>query len=125
MHMGSWSPVNDSDPAGQGITHKLELSSISTYLVYNTIDDIIQAVKIKEVDGMLLDRYRASYYQSRGTLRSLITVKKLELRKDIGILFSKNNKKLAGCLNFFRSDIWRLVQTRTASLKVMLTFIGF
>ena len=117
--------VNDSDPAGQGITQKLELSSISTYLVYNTIDDVTQAVKIKEVDGMLLDRYRASHYQSSGKLKSLITVKKLEYRKDIGILFSKNNQKLAVCLNFYRSDIWRLVQTRTATLKVMLTFIGF
>ena len=93
--------------------------------MYNTIDDVIQAVKIKEVDGMLLDRYRASHYQSSGKLKSLITVKKLEYRKDIGILFSKNNQKLAVCLNFYRSDIWRLVQTRTATLKVMLTFIGF
>ena len=93
--------------------------------MYNTIDNIIKAVRKKEVDGMLLDVYRASYYQSKGKLKSLITVKKLEYRKDIGVLFSKNNKKLAVCLDFFRSDIWRLVQTLTATFKVMLTFIGF
>lgn len=102
-----------------------QLCPLSTYLVYNTIDDIIQAVKTKEVDGMLLDRYRASHYQSRGKLKSLITVRKLEYRKDIGVLISKNNKELAVCLDFFRSDIWRLVQTLTATFKVMLTFIGF
>jgi len=93
--------------------------------VYNTIDDVVQAVKTKEVDGMFLDRYRASHYQSRGKLKSLITVKKLEYRKDIGVLFSKNNQRLATCLNFHRSNIWRLVQTLTATFKVMLTFISF
>ena len=93
--------------------------------MYNTIDDIIQAVRNKEVDGMLLDRYRASYYQSKGKLKSLVTAKRLEYRRDIGVLFSKNNQGLAVCLDFYRSEIWRLVQTLTATFKVILTLIVF
>ena len=30
--------------------------------MYNTIEDIVEAMKSKEVDGMLLDHYSASYY---------------------------------------------------------------
>lgn len=91
-----------------------------TYLVYDEIDDIIQAVKSKRVDGMFLDRYTASYYQSKGKLQSLITVKKLEFRREVGILFSKNNQELAKCLGLFRSNIWRLFQVLTATFKVTL-----
>ena len=91
-----------------------------TYLVYDEIDDIIQAVKSKRVDGMFLDRYRASYYQSKGKLQSLITVKKLEFHREVGILFSKNNQELAKCLGLFRSNIWRLFQVLTATFKVTL-----
>lgn len=97
---------------------------IPLYLVYHSIDDMIQAVKSKQVDGMLLDRYTASYYQSRNQLQSLVTVKKLELRRDIGVLFNKNRKDLAECLlNFHRSSIWRSVQTITATFKVTFQVI--
>lgn len=92
--------------------------AFSVYLVYDKIDDIIQAVKSKKVDGMFLDRYTASYYQSRGKLQSLITVKKLDFRRDIGVLFTKNHQGLASCLGLFRSNIWRLFQTLTATFKV-------
>ncbi|KAJ7390278.1 hypothetical protein OS493_026153 [Desmophyllum pertusum] len=86
--------------------------------MYNTIDEIVQALKTKEVDGMMLDRYTASYYQTRGKLESLLTVKKLELQRDVGVLFSKNRNDLAECLDVFRSNISRLVQTLTATIKL-------
>ena len=73
---------------------------------------MIQAVKLKQVDGMLLDRYTASYYQSRNQLKSLYTVKTLELQRDIGILFNKNRKDLAECLiNYHRASILSSAQT--------------
>ena len=73
---------------------------------------------------MLLDRFTASYYQSRGKLKSLITVKKLELQRDIGVLFSKDREYLVQCLiNYHRSDILRSAQTFTDSYKV--TFFRF
>ena len=87
-------------------------------LVHDNIDDFIEAVKTREADGMLLDHYMASYFQFMGKLKSLITVKKIEFRREYGLLFSKDNQKLAECLNFFRTDIWRLVQTLTATFKV-------
>lgn len=46
-------------------------------------------------------------------------MKKLDLQRDIGVLFHKNRKALAECLtNNFRSDIWRSVQGITDSYKL-------
>lgn len=87
--------------------------------VFNSINDAIEALESKQVNGMLLDRYAASYYQRDGKLESLITVKKLDLQRDIGALFHNNRKALAECLtNNFRSDIWRSVQGITDSYKL-------
>ena len=80
-------------------------------------------MKSKEVDGMLLDRFTASYYQSRGKLKSLITVKKLELQRDVGVLFSQDREDLAKCLNLYRSNVLKSAQTFTATYKVM--FVNF
>ena len=88
--------------------------------MYPRIDDLIQAVESKEVGGMLLDRFTASYYQSRGKLKSLITLKKLELQRDVGVLFSKDREGLARCLNFYRSNILKSAQTFTDTYKVRL-----
>ena len=90
------------------------------FLAYPGIDEVIQAVKSKEVDGMLLDRFTASYYQSRGKLKSLIIVKKLELQREVGVLFSQDKEKLAECLNFHLSSILKSVQTFTDTYKVTL-----
>ncbi|XP_078381083.1 uncharacterized protein LOC144663874 isoform X3 [Oculina patagonica] len=103
---------------GNGTEYQHALEEGAHPKVYDKIDDIIQAVKSKKVDGMFLDRYTASYYQSRGKLQSLITVKKLDFRRDIGVLFSKNHQGLASCLGLFRSNIWRLFQTLTATFKL-------
>ena len=90
------------------------------YLAYPSIDDVIQAVKSKEVDGMLLDRYTASYYQSRGKLKSLLTIKKLELQRDVGVLFSQDRLFLAQCLmNYHQSNILKSAQAFTDTYKVM------
>ena len=77
-------------------------------------------MKTKEVDGMLLDRFTASYYQSRGKLKSLLTLKKLEIQRDVGVLFSQDREGLARCLNFYRSNILKSAQTLTDTYKVRL-----
>ena len=74
---------------------------------------------------MLLDRFTASYYQSRDKLKSLITVKKLELQRDIGALFSQDTEELAQCLNVHRSNILKSVQTFTATYKVTSIYFTF
>ena len=92
--------------------------------MFSQINNVIQAVKAKEVDRMLMDRFTAFYYQSRAKLKSLITLKKLELQRDVGVLFSKDTEGLARCLiNFHRSDILRSAQTLTDTYKV--TFLRF
>ena len=99
----------------------LSSSFLSLYLAYPSIDKVIQAVKSKEVDGMLLDRFTASYYQSRGKLKSLLTVKKLELQRDVGVLFSQDRWYLAQCLtDYHLSNILKSVQTFTDAYKVTL-----
>ena len=91
--------------------------------MYHKIDDVIKAVNSKEVDGMFLDHYTASYYQARGKLKSLVTVKNLELQRDVGVLFSKNREFLAKCLlDFHSSAIWRSVQTIASTYKVTFSF---
>ena len=91
--------------------------------MYEKIEDIIDALKAKQVHGMFLDRYTASYYQSREKLKSLIPLKKFELHREVGILISKERKDLADCLNIHRSSIWRLVQTITATFKASFIFL--
>ena len=68
----------------------------------------------------MLDHYTASYYQARDKLKSMIIVTKFEFHRDVGVLFSKDRKDLADCLNFHRSNILRLVQTITSTFKVFL-----
>ncbi|CAH3195201.1 unnamed protein product [Porites evermanni] len=87
-------------------------------LVYYKIEDIIEALQVKKVEGMLLDSYTASFYQSREKLESLVTVKKFELRRDVGILISKEKKDLANCLENHRPSILRHVQTLTQQMPM-------
>ena len=89
--------------------------------MYDSIDDVVKAVRSKDVDGMFLDRYTASFYQSRDKLKTLLTVKKLEFQRDVGVLFSKDRRELAECLNVLRSPIWRSMQTITETYKVTNT----
>ncbi|XP_044183882.1 uncharacterized protein LOC114971148 [Acropora millepora] len=86
--------------------------------VYKKIEGCIEALNSKQIDGMLLDHYTASYYQARDKLKSLVIVTKFELRRDVGLLFSNDRKELAACLNFYRSNIWRLTQTITSTYKL-------
>lgn len=79
---------------------------------------MIQALKTKQIDGMFLDHYAASYYQARDKLKSLITVKMFEFQRDVGVLFSKDKIDLADCLNFYRTSIWRMVQAISSTYKV-------
>lgn len=66
-----------------------------------------------------MDRYAASYYQRDGKLESFITVKKLDLQRDVGTLFHNSRESLAECLaNKYRSDIWRSVQSVTDLYKL-------
>ncbi len=92
------------------------------FVVYNGIDETIQAVKSKQVDGMLLDRYAASYYQGMDKLKSLVTVKKFDFQRDAGVLIVNDMKPLAMCLDFFRSDILKVVQTVTDTFKASFIF---
>ena len=68
---------------------------------------------------MMLDHYTAAYYQKRDKLKSLTIVKKFDLPREVGVLFSKKRELIAGCLSMHRSNIWRLVQTITATFQVL------
>ena len=68
---------------------------------------------------MMLDHYTAAYYQKRDKLKSLIIVKKFDLPREVGVLFSKDREFIGGCLSIHRSNIWRLVQTITVTFQVL------
>ena len=95
------------------------MNHFSLYLVYETIEDMIQAMQSNQLEGMLLDRYTASYYQARDKLKSLITVKKFEFRREIGGLISKKIEGTLHCFEYHRSSIWRSVETFADAYKVM------
>ena len=87
--------------------------------VYNNIDDAVNALKSKEVKGILLDRHTASYYQKKDKLKTLLAVKKFEFQRDVGVLFHENRRDLAQCLqSYHRSAIWESMQTLTSSYEV-------
>ena len=67
----------------------------------------------------MLDHYTAAYYQKSDKLKSLIIVKKFDLPREVGVLFSKGREFIAGCLSIHRSHIWKLVQTITATFQVL------
>ena len=90
------------------------------YLVHNSIEDAVKDVQSQKVDGLFIDHYANTFYHSREKLKTLLTVKKLELQRDVGVLFSKDRKYLADCLNYQRSTILRSAQTITATYKVQL-----
>ena len=105
--------------------HRLCSSSVLSIfvLVYYKIEDIIEALQAKKVEGILLDSYTASFYQSREKLESLVTVKKFELRRYVGILISEEKKDLANCLENHRPSILRHVQTVTSTFKASWFFV--
>lgn len=74
-------------------------------------------MKSEKVDGMLLDRYATSFYQERGKFKSLFIVKKFNFGRDVGVLFSRDRKDIADCLDYYRSNIWQLVDTITKAYK--------
>ncbi|CAH3119761.1 unnamed protein product [Pocillopora meandrina] len=104
---------------GNGTEYQHALEQNAHPKVYEKIDEIIKAVKTKEVEGIFLDRYSASYHHSRGELESLISLKSLDLSREIGVLFSEDNRELARCLEFYRPNIMMLTQTVTSSYKLM------
>ena len=81
--------------------------------MYNIIEDIVEAIKSKQVEGMLLDHYTVSYYHKRNKLKSLISAKKLEFCRDVGVLIFK--VKMA---KWHRSSISSFTETITNTFKV-------
>ena len=67
----------------------------------------------------MLDHYTAAYYQKSDKLKSLIIVKKFDLPREVGVLFSKDREFIEDCLSIHRSNIWRQVQTITATFQVL------
>ena len=88
------------------------------FLVFYKIDDVIEALKSEQVDGLLLDRYSTAYYQARNKLGSLVIVKKFEFSREVGILISKDRKNLTDCLNHHDLEILGLVEIITSKFEV-------
>ena len=94
--------------------------NVFIYLVFDKIEDLVQALIAKKVDGMLIDHYTASYYQSRHKLKSLITVKKFEFHRDFGILISKDAQDIVDCVGGIKySKKWHLQRIFITTYRVI------
>ncbi|XP_022779218.1 uncharacterized protein LOC111320785 [Stylophora pistillata] len=103
---------------GNGTEYQHAQQEEAEPIVHTSIDDAVKAVQSKDVDGIFIDHYTNIFYHSREKLKTLLTVKKLELQRGVGVLFSKDRKYLADCLNYQRSTILRSAQTITATYKL-------
>ncbi|XP_066025124.1 uncharacterized protein [Pocillopora verrucosa] len=102
---------------GNGTEYQHALQEEAEPIVRSSIEDAVKDVQSQKVDGLFIDHYANTFYHSREKLKTLFTVKKLELQRDVGALFSKDRKDLADCLNYQRSTILRSAQTITATYK--------
>ncbi|PFX32518.1 Potassium voltage-gated channel subfamily F member 1 [Stylophora pistillata] len=103
---------------GTEYQHALEEDAIPT--VFGDIDGAIQALEAREVNGIMLDRLTASFYQKQDKLKSLVTVKTMDLQREVGFLVSKRRKFFAECLEYFRPDIYQFGLSLTQSFKLKL-----
>ncbi|XP_022779166.1 uncharacterized protein LOC111320744 [Stylophora pistillata] len=103
---------------GNGTEYQHAQQEEAEPIVHTSINDAVKALQSKDVDGIFIDHYTNIFYHSREKLKTLLTVKKLELQRDVGVLFSQDRKDLADCLNYQRSTIWRSAQTITTTYKL-------
>lgn len=93
--------------------------------MFGDIDGAIQALKAHEVDGIMLDRFTASFYQKQDKLKALITVKTMQFQRDSGFLVSKSRASFANCLDDVRPNIYQFGLSLANSFKVTCHCISF
>ena len=77
-------------------------------------------MKSGEVDGILMDRYTAFFYELEFEAATLFTIMEMEVQKKV--LFAKELQNLFECLTVIRPSIDLAVHDITASYKVGTTF---
>ncbi|XP_058948503.2 uncharacterized protein [Pocillopora verrucosa] len=102
---------------GTEYQHALEEDAIPK--VFGDIDGAIQALKAHEVDGIMLDRFTASFYQKQDKLKALITVKTMQFQRDSGFLVSKSRASFANCLDYVRPNIYQFGLSLANSFKLI------
>ncbi|RMX42955.1 hypothetical protein pdam_00001809 [Pocillopora damicornis] len=91
----------------------------SVVALFGDIDGAIQALKAHEVDGIMLDRFTASFYQKQDKLKALITVKTMQFQRDSGFLVSKSRASFANCLDYVRPNIYQFGLSLANSFKLI------
>lgn len=85
---------------------------------HKSVDDMVDAVNSEKVEAIMLDHYTSqSFHQETDKLKSLLFLKKFDFSREMGVLFSRDKKNLAECLNNHRSYIFRKIQESTQTYK--------
>ena len=81
---------------------------------------MVSAVTAEDVEGILIDRYTAFFYEYRGKFVSLFTVKKIEVQQQVSVIFYRERHltDLVDCLTLVRPAIVSAVRATTATYKV-------
>ena len=91
---------------------------------YETIDDMVKAVKKQEVKGMLIDRLMAVYYERQDKLGSLLTAREFSVQKKVSVIFVQELKGFVDCLAVLRPAIDTAVEDITSTYKVGSYTVG-
>ena len=103
-------------------SRKFSFSNHPLLLDYETVDEMVDAVNSGKVEGIMLDRYTSSFHQEMDKLKPLLFLRKFDFSREMGILFSRDKKDLADCLNYDRSYILRKVQDSTKTYKASFSW---
>ena len=74
------------------------------------------------MDGILMDRYTAFFYELEFEAATLFTIMEMEVQKKVSVLFARELQNLFDCLTVLRPSIDLAVHDITASYKVGTTF---
>lgn len=84
---------------------------------------MVDAVNSEKVEAIMLDHYTSqSFLQEMDKLKSLLFLKKFDFSREMGVLFSRDKKNLAECLNNHRSYIFRKIQESTQTYKASFSW---
>ena len=121
-----WRVTNRSLPLHEGsLCNTYCLCHLWWFLtVFKTFDEMVRAVKSKQVGGLLVDRFTGYYYMAERnyTGLSLITSQHIEKMAKVGLVFAQGREDLIACLNLVKVTAIKSVESITSKYKVGQAF---
>ena len=92
---------------------------VSFSAAFSTFEEMVQAIREEQVDGLLVDRYSGYYYLKESNLTDipLMTTSHIEMSASIGIAFAPGTDALRGCLETFKAEVKKPLQSTISGYK--------